>query len=38
MQLQEGELHQMSKTENNPIYIVLSNAADTMVQDIYNTF
>lgn len=37
MQLNEGELHQMSETENNQIYTVLSNAADTLVQDTYNT-
>lgn len=38
MQLKEGELHQMSKTENSPVYIVPSNAAGSIIQDTYNTF
>lgn len=37
MQLEEGELHQMSKTENNPIDTVLSNAAGNVIQDTWIT-
>lgn len=38
MQGKEGELHQMSKTENSPVYIILLNAAGSIIQDTYNTF
>lgn len=38
MQFEEGELHQISKTEKHPVYTVLPNAAGNIIQDTYNTF